>query len=513
MPVLLILIGASLGVLPAQTPLSVTGLVNAASGVPSSLAGNSAAPHSLSYVEGAGFTASARAQLTSSRSGRRFDLPILQRESSRLLVQIPAIEPGPARLAVTQATQSTLPASILPADPGLFSRNGKGWGPARATVLSPSGRHETGPSRPVRPGDLVWLAATGLGRAPAKQVTIVTGGVTATAEFIQTGSGQQPDQIRYRIPAAAPGGCFVPVFLRVGNVTSNSVSLSLDRDGKPCRAPEYFPFANWFGGRSAFAVLARTIRDGNTVDEALASFLDLRGVAEPSGPLVYIPPPGLCGTSRAAIGPETAMSASFTNLLLSQLQGKGLNAGRRVTLAVDGNLRAAPPRIGAPGVYVGTLGSDPPEAGRRARPLFYRPGEVRIAAEGGADVPAFAALANSPATFSIPNSASLKQISPNRDLTVTWQGLDAKYIVLTLVLNTSHKASAGGLCYCTAQASAGRITVPAYQLQSLPPGSGAEVIVIAIPASATATVPGFPHSLIFGASIRVVAAEVLASGL
>jgi uncharacterized protein (TIGR03437 family) len=501
--------------LTAQSPLAVTAIVNAASRVPGSLTGNSIAPGSLAFVEGTGFTPDARIRLTA--AGKRFDVPVLQSEPARLLIRIPAAAPGPATLTVLQGAEASLAIRIVATGPGIFSRNGKGWGPAQAAVVLGSGRRrEIRLSEPVRPGDTVVLASTGLGSANPR-VTVMTAGLAAPAERIREGAGGQPGELAYRVPFTVPDGCFVPVYIRPGDTSfdsgiSNHVTLPIDRSGRPCRIPDYFPFAGWFGHRAALVALARTERDGQTVDEALASFLDLRGVSEPAGPLVYIPPPGQCGGYRAAAGPETSLSSSFTTLLLSQLKGKGLDAGRRVTAALGGTLRAVPPRIGAPGVYVGTLGSAPPETGRRALPLFYGPGEVRIASEGGGDVAAFETAAAGPVSFSWNNPLAAATVYRNRGLAVSWQGLDSSQIVLALVVSTSGQAGAGGLCYCVARGDSGRVTIPAPLMGILPATSGlaGEIILIAMPAKAGKPVPGLGHSLVFGASIRTAAVKISA---
>jgi uncharacterized protein (TIGR03437 family) len=498
--------------LTAQAPLALTAVVNAASLVPGSLTGNSIAPGSLAYVEGAGFTPHVRLRITAAR--KTFDVPVLHVDPGRLLIRIPAIAPGPAILAASQRPETSLVIRIVSSDPGIFSRNGKGWGPAQAAVLLDNGRRrDISLSEPVRPGDTVRISATGIGSA-SPPLTVITGGVAAAAGTIREGAGDQPGEFTYRVPSTAPDGCFVPVYLRAAGPSgstgiSNHVTLPIDRAGRPCRIPDYFPFAGWFGNRAALVALARTVRDGQTVDEALASFLDLRGVSEPGGPLVYVPPPGQCGAYRAAIGPETSLSSSFTTLLLSQLKGRGLDAGRRITVALGGTLRAVPPRIGAPGVYFGMLGSDPAEAGRRALPLFYRPGEVRIASEGSRDVPAFETAAASPVPFFV-NTPAPGAVHRNRDLAVSWQGLDSNQMVFALVVSSSEQAGAGGLCYCVARGDSGRVTIPAPLIGTLPAteGPAGEIVLIAMPAKPANPVPGFTHSLVLGASIRTIPVKI-----
>lgn len=499
---------------PAQVPLQLTGIVNAASRVPGSLTGNVIAAGSLAYLEGTGFTNTVRVQIESGSA--RLEATVLRVEQGQLLVRLPQVAPGPAILRVQQRSEVSLPIRIAAFDPGIFSHNDKGWGPAKAMVIAPSGkRREISLAEPARPGDGIAILATGLGRRKAGH-TVLTGGVSTPIESIRPGEADQPDEFRYRIPSTVPDGCFVPVSVRSTTSpgspfhSSNVVVVPIDRGGKACRVPDYFPFARWFGHRAAFVVVARTEQASKTIDEGLASFLDMRGVTEPGGPLVYIPPLGQCGAYRAAIGPETSLSASFTAVLMSQLSGKGLDAGRRLSFAIGNTLRAVQPRIGAPGVYVGVIGSDPMEAGRRALPLFFRQGDVRISTEGGTDVPAFTAAASAPAAFSVTNAASLRRIQRNRDFTVGWHGQDAKQIVLILVVSTSAKAGAGGLTYCVARGDAGRLTIPASITDSLPATEGGEIILIAMPAGAPRTIPGFEHSLALGASIRTFSVEIAA---
>lgn len=409
--------------------------------------------------------------------------------------------------AVASGRSKPFPIRVVVSDVGIYSRNGKGWGPGVVDNGDGSRRRANSEAYPARPGQTVTVSVTGVGdRVPGAWI----GGKTARVIGVRRGK-QGRDEITLLTPGDAPGGCFVPLQFRSAPAAgvapvSNVVTIAIDAAGAPCRVPEYFPFAAWFGHRAGFAVLARTVKQGATLDEALVSFLDLRGVTSPGGPLLGLPPPGSCGLYRAALGPETSLSSSFTSLLLAQLPGSGMAAGPRLTVAKDRLLRSIPARMGATGVYYGSLGASPPQAGLRPEPLFLGNGDYRVASEGGPEVPAFAAIVPGLGALEWKNRDALGQVDRRRGLHLDWQASAGDRVLLVVALTTSSGSQSGALCYCLVPAARGSFDVPAHlttALQATGREETAEILLVDLPARDFRTLPGIERSIAFSTTIQV----------
>lgn len=159
-------------------------------------------------------------------------------------------KPTPAKLTIQQGTLSTTVDITLKAySPGLFTTNSQGTGQAAAviagtgTVVAPAGAYPD--SRPAMKGDYISFYGTGLGDvsnrpglgAPSPSAplayTLATpsvsiGGIDSKVLF----SGLAPGfvglyQINVQVPDTAPAGAAVPVILKIGGETSNTVTVAL----------------------------------------------------------------------------------------------------------------------------------------------------------------------------------------------------------------------------------------------------------------------------------------------
>lgn len=469
----------------AQEPeIGRNGVMNAASRIPASLNERSIARGSLFVLEGVHLDGAQGVAIQ--RGGRSISAVLRHVRADQVEALLPASVPlGPATIVLQLAggTSKPFPIRVTAADPGIFTRNGKGWGPVAGGGF--------------RRGGAATLSTTGLGQTTPE--LLIGGRISRAVVEVKRSNGIE--EVRFAIPGDAPTGCHVPIQLRAGGALSNTATISIE----PCKVPEYFPFADWQGHRAGFIALARTQSEEKTVDEALGSFVDLRKSAGPGGPLVYIPSPGTCGLYLAPLGAETSLSASFTTVLLSQLPGPGLDAGRRMTVAWGNQLREVPPRIGAPGMFVTEIGANPVQAARRGQPLFFGDGEHRVAIDGGAGVTAFAAMVPGLPKFALAGAA-LPIVDRSRDLALQWSGLGPNHAVLILALATRFSEKAGALCYCVAPGQPGSFRIPAALLSALPKvrnsgGDTAQIILVALSTQTPRSLPGLEKGIAFSASI------------
>lgn len=159
---------------------------------------------------------------------------------------------GPARetLNISQGTlSSSVSVTVTPFAPGMFTTNAQGTGQASALIsgtaslAAPNGAYPG--SRPARKGEYVSFYCTGLGdltnrptlgapapaTPPATTVatpSVTVGGANASVTF----SGLAPGyvglyQVNIQIPDSAPTGNAVPVVLRIGGATANTVTIAV----------------------------------------------------------------------------------------------------------------------------------------------------------------------------------------------------------------------------------------------------------------------------------------------
>lgn len=454
----------------AQAPpwIAQNGVVNSASRIPATLAGGAIARGALFTIYGVRLGASGHTQVTVSAGGKSANARVLSAGAERIDALMPPAAPlGAALLVVTVGAQASSPFSmeVVEANPGLFSRNGEGWGPGRIENLSAGGaKSENSTSHPARPGQRVAVYTTGMGNS--RGVRVVVGGRPVRA--VRTGNVQGEERIEFQIPAGVPEGCYVPVYLLVSPVrASNAVTMTIHSGPGPC-TPDVVPLD---AGRTAVAVLARIrmkarYADVDTIDDeavAVAAKNDQPVLA----PLLLLPPPGSCTAYTSSLQADTALPNSIPAALLVLLRGRGLDAGPQFNLTRAGESRAIRRDNNVAGYYHARLGQAGAGASRRAPPLFLDPGELTLTGSGGKDVGGFNVRVPAPVPFEWTDRDSLTVIDRRRPLVLHWRPIPAGRIMI-LATNVDQITTAMGMCLCVAEGGAGRFTVPPAVLANVP---------------------------------------------
>jgi minor extracellular serine protease Vpr len=144
----------------------------------------------------------------------------------------------------------SIPLALSATAPAIFSLNSQGTGPGAILISNtdqfaqPVGSVQNSSSQPVSRGQFISIYATGLGALttapppdgspPASQMTIAAtatvsiGGFTVTPSF----AGLAPGfvglyQVDAQVPAGITPGSAVPVFMTVGGVASNTVTIAV----------------------------------------------------------------------------------------------------------------------------------------------------------------------------------------------------------------------------------------------------------------------------------------------
>jgi uncharacterized protein (TIGR03437 family) len=222
---------------------SAASIVNAAS-----LASGSAAPGEMMTLAGVGLGsnwASASSTPATSLAGARITIggvsaPLFSASPSQVIFQMPFEASGATQLTLTRedGQTATVNLTIADAQPGLFSADGSGAGPAAATFSNGALLKS---ANPVAPGNSVTLYATGLGQVTPSAVTgaIATGPAACVNPVTVTIGGRKvvPDyaglapgyaglyQVNVRIPVDFSATGHVRVKLTAAGVDSNTVTI------------------------------------------------------------------------------------------------------------------------------------------------------------------------------------------------------------------------------------------------------------------------------------------------
>lgn len=451
-----------------QPAIGQNGVLNAASRIPPALAGGALARGALVEVRGVRFgdaAAAVRAVITTPRGA--VEVPALGIEGRRLRFVLPeALPEGTAWLRVKVSGETSEPVAIRVAasNPGVFSRNGLGWGPGRIENLAAGARRENSLRQPARRGQALAVRVAGLGTQ--RSVAVRIGGERVLAGPPRSVAPGETE-IVVRVPERAPEGCFVPLWLDAAPARASNVVTVAIQDSGACRAA-IPPFDV---ARLAVAVVART--QGDPVrDEALAAFAAKS--AEPVfAPILLLPPAGACTSYTGSFQSGAIVPQSISSSLIADLGGEGLDAGPQLEIRRGEDRRALPRVPGAAGLY------------RRKLGIFLQPGDFEIAAPGGGGVGAFR-LAMQPAPrLAWTNAAAAAVVDRSRDLEVRWK--PGSGLAVALAMNVDQESTASAMTFCVADAARGSLTIPRALLANVP---------------ASGDLPGIPYDQVFLASLR-----------
>lgn len=173
--------------------------------------------------------------------------PIYVSASQVNVVMPSSVTAGPAtvRAFYQNVKSNATTIQIANSTPGLFAVSGGGYGPGSIqNYVAAANQPLNSLTTPAAPGQVVTIWGTGLGPvtfpdnvAPSPgnvstPVTLTIGGQPANVAY----SGRSPccacvDQIVATIPANAPLGCWVPVYVNAGGVVSNTITMAIAASG------------------------------------------------------------------------------------------------------------------------------------------------------------------------------------------------------------------------------------------------------------------------------------------
>jgi uncharacterized protein (TIGR03437 family) len=373
---------------------------------------------------------------------------------------------------------------------GIFTATGTGIGPGVLyNFVAQDNQPVNSPTITATKGQVITLWGTGLGPvtgpdnvAPAAgnlpvQVEVFVGGQPATVQY----SGRSTccagvDQIVFTVPANAPPGCWVPVYVRTGGTTvSNVVSMGISASGGVCSTDVLPQITSVIvkGGRfgKAIAVRATTRQDVGTLapvdvtgDYHASYALDAAPGPFPFHPVYSVPPSGTC--------------TSYT------LQGDLLNGD----LLPGAMPESMPPDFGAPFLLTGPHGprtltslfsnfratylGGSISSNILPSSLYLDPGSYKLMGFGGTDIGPFSVSFSIPQPLVWTNRDQLASIDRTQPLTISWTGGDAGQVVIVMGFGEDLPTNSSAVFACIAQPGAASLTVPPAILSNLPPTRG-----------------------------------------
>ena len=438
--------------------------------------------------------------------------------------QINAIMPSNAPLGwssvwVTYNGKSNpSPVYIVHDSPGVFTFTGTGIGPAALQNAQSDGSLvNNGYQNSATPGQTEQMYLTGLGpisapdnQAPpsgnlATPVEVWVGGAPASVVY----SGRSPccsalDQIDFVIPANAPQGCWVPVYVRTShNTVGNFTSLAISANGGACSDPSNsLSAAVQSGGSLGTVTLMRMavhedvgVNAPVDVSDDFATYSALNIASGPFSflPFVSAPPAGTC-TVYPAVGdflqsgnvPESPPSALDGG---TQLSISGPGGQKSVTTAQNG----------AP------LGSYLPLYSLRNQ-LYLSPGTYSVTTNGGANVPGFTTSVTVPSALNWTNRDQITTVDRTQPLTINWSGAVSSQPVEILGVGSDLPTNSSALFFCVVPAGATSFTVPPQALSALPaaranPLASKDVIYIMTTSPSTFSASGLANAVTSGGYI------------
>ncbi len=478
-----------LAVVDGPPHISAAGVRNAASRMPSSLAGGSIAAGSLFSVRGArlgpnqpqrnatgSLEIAGTALLVNSNP-----VPLFYAGEDRLLALMPASQIlGEVEMAVRR-NGTTGPARnvrVVAASPGLFSHDGALSDELPAMAIS--GKRPRG-----APGQTISVLGTGFGGA---SVTVLIGGRrTTTSDIAQVVPGIE--RATFRIPADTPLGCEVPVVVGAGGVWSNTVTARLETARTSCvDASGWVTRELHKRGRNGSIWIFRTalrleagrgIFEDHTFDMALAGFSE--SARDESQDDFGFPPHGSCATFTGILEVGGLFNPPATTDLNSQLldlnvpfrlpSHRLLSAGRALHLTTAAGTRDLVPDAVRPEYYASVLGGTVPgmrrlEAGKE--PLLLNPGRVLVTGEGSAEIGPFTVETAMPEVVRWTNRDHLRNLTRARGITVRWASAGPSSTMLIVIAALDDSTGAAGFCLCTAASESNHFTIPPEMLANLP---------------------------------------------
>jgi uncharacterized protein (TIGR03437 family) len=484
----------------ATPTISTGGILNAASRTPFGLPNSGIAQGSMFLVMGQNLGPTwvqfaPSLPLSTSLGGVTLNVTVGSTSLAPYLVyvsatQIGAIMPsntpvGAGTLKVTYGGATSSPAivQVVRNAPGILTLNGSGYGPAAMlNYNSPSDQPVNTAIEAAHPSQIGILWGAGLGPITTGDsvpppvamlpfdIQLLVGGKAAKVQY----AGRSPefpgiDQINFEIPAGV-AGCHVPIALKVEGVVSNYATIAVASSGKTCSDWQGFSASEIASDAALGAILLGQTRmtlstpsgSGSSVGEDVSAMFFRR----PGADALYGIGPRDAGVMLGSCVVHGMKAPAAVQWMPYTAAGAyaGVDAGASLVLTgPNGQTQIAPQATGRYANPLGGAGGSP----------YLAEGRYSVTnGTGSADIGAFRAELTVPAAVTWTNAGGLKEITRAQPLDILWSGGDAskEFVIISgAAMDVTNQALASFTC--AERAGAGKFTVPAEVLSSLPAAS------------------------------------------
>jgi uncharacterized protein (TIGR03437 family) len=396
--------------------------------------------------------------------------PMLYTSARQVAAVMPSnIPEGTATITLNynNLTSNPVTVRVVRSQPGLFTLNQGGNAQAIAQNWRATSQLLNTLVTPATPGQTMILWATGLGPIaddeavaqpaafPIPIDSLTVGGQPAKVTY----SGRSAccvalDQITFEVPANVTG-CYLPIAVVTGGVTSNFATIAVSADGTPCDDPLSFSSASLkavaLSGRvglgqidlrsqqPAAGGMGRDILSANFATYSLSDLVAALAPVNPSA--------GSCFVMQTGVNDD----------LRALSRGTALNAG--VQVATNGRATLSAPQVG-PGSYFADM------------PALSLPEGAYGMTGGGLDIGTFSTAFNVPPAVQWMNASDYasNRVVPGQPLRFVWSGGDPNGFAFIRI--DSSDGSYQTSIRCNARASAGSFTIPDTVTRALVSGAG-----------------------------------------
>jgi uncharacterized protein (TIGR03437 family) len=466
----------------AQTPPAIDpgSVVNAASRLPSTLAGGALAPGARFSLSGVRLgpqisvkgnesdppVSLAGVSVQIMQGSEVFPAGILFASAGRIDGLIPTSAPlGPVRLTVSYNGRDSepYPITLVASSLGFFT-----------TDTAPEEMPEARRTPSAAPGRTIALWATGLGPA---QSEIFLAGKPVPAHRMAEGCCEGISRIEFQVPANAPLGCFVPVQARSGDRPSNVIGVSVQPLGEACRDP-----FGWLeqgvknASHAGFAVLSRVSVVPGIKPKARSYDFDyaaaLFGNQSEERLFSPLPPLGSCRVHSGRISVRRFLSdlrdPDAWGASKPSQRVNHLDAGPEISLSGPSGVKVLRVAGRQSSAYSGVVGGEALLSQFPKTPLFFAPGEYRVKSTGGKDIGPFDVKVQVQRIIQWTNRARLSQIDRSAGVTLEWKEASADDAVMIAATSSDQVSGDSSVCICLAYAKDRRFTISPISLGNLP---------------------------------------------
>jgi uncharacterized protein (TIGR03437 family) len=368
---------------------------------------------------------------------------------------------GGGTVSVTYNGQTTRAAvlRVVPRSFGIFTRGGKGSGPALVHNVDSEGRYRANTfTDAARGAQVMVLWGTGLGPDRGELEVLLGDKTTKPLYAGPSGCCAGMDQIIFEIPAGVEG-CFVPIVVKFsdGDLSRNFATVSIAGNGGVCSDPHNLPASHLERLQNGEILRHGSIRlrEWRGAVHVTAGFSRFHEFYEPLAWAggTMLPPFGSCVVTR------TGLVVPFPLLAAPLWSDPGwtLDAGRALSVRSP---HATYPVPQLPGMFYSQPW--PPGAPWEAGEYIVDNGA------GGSDVGPFQTTIRLPPEplrwTNIPSEIEI--IETTKDMTIEWSGGDPgrEYVIIS---GGAESSFGGNRFICTERSDKGSFTVPSRILQSM----------------------------------------------